>query len=175
MGSFVDCRQLEMEFSDAMQPVMRSLSGAEPTPLHSGKLDKNYELQSFGDFIAYNAEKNEQFRFELKVETRHTGNLFIETWSHRAILRLGWMLTVKTDLLLYGFIEPERVVYAIPFGRFRDWLWSLEPTATPSRYRIDAYPLRKQSRHDQNNDTWGHLVPINDIRKAQLIYKELNW
>jgi hypothetical protein len=164
-----------MEFEAAMLPHIRNMAGGEPTPLQCKNDEKRYELQSFGDYVAYNAGINELFRLELKYETRHTGNLFIETWSNRSLLRMGWFLTLRTDYLFYGFSDPDRIVYVVRFKPLREWLWSIDKSEKWPKYVIDKYRFVMQTKNEQGNDTWGYLVPVEDIRRASLIHRELKW
>jgi hypothetical protein len=171
MSAFEKCKDspLNKEFQAAMVPVMRELAGGgAPTPLEAQEKDKLFELQSLGDYISWNVSKSEQYRFELKVEPTWTGNLFIESWSNRQDMRQGWFHTLKVDALLYGFPTPDRVVFVIPWKKLREFLWH-------PKYRVDKMPFVQQRKHIQHNDTWGWLVPVEELKREKVIYKTLDW
>lgn len=149
-----------------MVPVIAEKWNCTPTPLHAENKDRNYELQKFGDYIGWNG--TEQIRWEFKCEHRWTGNLFVELWSNRAESRLGWFHTTQTDWLLYGF-HDRNVVYQIPWRAFRRFLW------TPPDYRIDKCRFIFQSKYEQQNDTWGALVPVSLLKENDCVKQELMW
>lgn len=94
---------------------------------------------------------------ECKSEYKETGNLFIESWSNRTAGRPGWLFNLtECDILLYHFLEPDGALYTVKFSRLREFDFS--------RYR--EVP---QSRYLQANDTWGYLVPVNDLREGRVI------
>ena len=88
---------------------------------------------------------------EFKAEETWTGNLFFEFMSNAYIGRQGWLYTLKTDLLVYHFLD-KNVVYVLDFPLD---LQKIEPWKYKSVV-IDA---------DQNNQTLGWLVRI-DVLEA---------
>lgn len=102
-----------------------------------------------------------EVRVELKCERRHTGNLFLETWSNRAFGRSrdGWMFTCKAHLLWY-FFAGTGDLYAVDFPRL--WEWAFGPPDGGGG-RIYRFPERL-TNCDQKNRTWGHCVPVSVLR-----------
>jgi hypothetical protein len=115
--------------------------------------------REFGDLTAYPLDKGlvRPFTFEMKAEERHTGNLFIETWSNRSERNPGWLYTCRAEYLFYVFTD-KGLVYRLAFGSFFHWLVGHE---TGSQHpRLDRYPELPQRKCVQLNDTWGRLVPV---------------
>jgi hypothetical protein len=105
-----------------------------------------------GDFILRDGEVTKTI--EVKVEERHTGNLFLETWSNRSRHTPGWMYTCRSMFLWYYFID-QATLYTMPMRSLRNWAFGSGDSAGG----IYAYPERKTSC-DQMNDTWGRVVPV---------------
>jgi hypothetical protein len=118
------------------------------------------ELQrSVGDLL-YNTDAETVYSAEMKAEEENKwGRFFLEMWSNREWFTPGWMIYLKTDLLLYHFLK-EDLLYPIPFMALRKWAFH--------RGRIYAFPERQQSKYKQANDTWGRCVPI------EILVRELN-
>lgn len=113
------------------------------------------ELQKTVGDVFYNSDPETIYSAEIKAEeSKKHGNFFLETWSNRARFTLGWMFNLKTDLLLYYFLEEDEL-YAIPFLKLRKWAFH--------DGRIYQYPERQQAKYDQLNDTWGRCVPCQTI------------
>lgn len=118
-----------------------------------GRLSR--ELQkTYGDAMV-NAADGQIWCIEFKVETTHTGNLFIETWSNRSRFNRGWLDHLETDILLYYFRDAE-TLYSIDFKALKSWAFG-SGDRPGSIYR---YPEVRQRKYDQRNDTWGRKVPI---------------
>ena len=107
---------------------------------------------------------------EIKAEERHTGNLFLETWSNKNLnekpsyaLRgstMGWLFSCRADLLHYYFLDTDDL-YVIPLFRLKRWAFG----ANKSAGRIYDFPEVGQAKYSQLNDTHGRLVPIETIRQ----------
>lgn len=109
-----------------------------------------------GDFVCRTIDGDNKY-FDLKVEERWTGNLFLETWSNLGFNR-GWLDKVKTDYIIYYFLN-KGVFYLIDFPRLKAWAYG-----TPSECgKLDKYKEVPQSKHRQRNVTKGRLVPIRVI------------
>ena len=109
---------------------------------------------------------------ELKAERRHTGNLFLETWSNRNLTNRvshssrgsnpGWMVKSRADYLFYHFLDGDQL-YIIPMFELQVWAWT--GVATAGKTFFD-WPEKPQNKYDQLNDTWGRCVPITALRQA---------
>lgn len=101
---------------------------------------------------------------EVKTERRHTGNLFLETWSNRTpdgeFRRDGWLFTLRADTVLFFFLDAD-VCYATPLNRLRDWAF-----IDGNMYRYPERAAGMSVRGEQKNNTVGHPVPVDDMRAA---------
>jgi hypothetical protein len=123
-----------------------------------------------GDFLA-NGPDGRCWGLELKTEEadRH-GNFFLETWSNLnfGMQTVGWMLTLKCDVLLYYFLE-SRELYSIDFRRLFEWAWGTH--GRPPQLHARNFRFKAQKKHSQLNETWGYCVPISKLG-AQVGYKK---
>ncbi len=115
---------------------------------------------------------------ETKVEEEHTGNLFIEFWSNRSILRTGWLLNLREcEWFLYGFQDQE-IIYCLDFHALVEWavrkqgMHRLDDRGRPNFCRYD---WRRQGKHIQANDTWGFLAPVTELKTAGVIHRTCNF
>ena len=94
---------------------------------------------------------------EIKAEEANEyGNFYFETWSNLSRLTLGWMYTLRADVLLWHFLR-EDVAYAMNFPKIQHWAFR--------KQRIYAFPEKPQKKYTQMNDTWGRCVPIEIIKR----------
>jgi hypothetical protein len=108
-----------------------------------------------------NDDAQHSWPVEGKFEDEYRANFYIEvrTWGGP-----GWFYTeTSAELLLYLFLN-HRKLFVIRWPEARQWL--LLPLAGRMT-RLEAYRLVEQSKYERN-DTWGRLVPINDLIKAGL-------
>lgn len=155
MTAFNTCRAFEAEVArDYLLPFFRGRASEGITLIEKGRHAKELQLR-FGD-LCYNAKATGALLFvECKAERRHTGNLFIETWSNYP-KRAGWLEHSDADLLAYFFRDVE-VLYVIDFPALKGWL---------TEDVLEGYRETAQTKHAQRNDTRGRLVPVADIAKA---------
>jgi hypothetical protein len=127
-----------------------------------GPLSRSLQ-ERVGD-VLYNSDDTEVWSVEIKGERKHTGNLFIETWSNRSRFNRGWLDKLEADLLLYYFLDSKDL-YAIRLQKFKAWAfggcWGAAEYPAGNIYRFREV---KQQCWEQPNDTWGRLVPIETIR-----------
>jgi len=107
---------------------------------------------------------------ELKAERRHTGNLFLETWSNRNLddavshatrgSNPGWLLKTRSDLLMYYFIG-EDILYVLSGIALKRWAFGCGNDSG----RIYDFPELKQKKYQQANDTWGRLVSVDVLMR----------
>jgi len=91
-------------------------------------------------------------RYEVKTEFQHTGNLFWETYSNKGAGRKGWGFTSPADVLYYLFWNDGKG-YRIDGLQRKIWVFD--------NHWKHKYPEVKQKKYDQENDTWGCLIPVN--------------
>lgn len=89
---------------------------------------------------------------EFKAEEKWTGNLFLESWSNRPIKK-GWMYTNPADYLFYHFLDKD-ICYGFLFSKLKEYYLD-------NVYRYRHVP---QGKTEQRNNTWGLLVPIEDLK-----------
>ena len=133
------------------------------------------ELQrSAGDLLYNPANDSDRIvAVEVKGENRFTGNFFLEYWSNRSRLTPGWMLTLRADLLCYVFNDVQRA-FVISLPKLQNWAFSKETERPGFDGYIYRFRLVRQSKYDQLNDTWGRLVPIEEVRtKVRLVEWDL--
>ncbi len=118
---------------------------------HSKELQK-----TLGDVLVNSAKLGgDLIALEIKCEARNAhGNLFLEEWSNRKWGTRGWMHTLDADVLWYYFIDTRELV-EVPLAPLREYM----------EQHGRSYPLKRQSKYNQLNDTWGRCVPITDILK----------
>lgn len=93
---------------------------------------------------------------ELKAELDDKyGNLFLEEWSNRHHSTAGWLRTCWASWLLYYFIR-QGVGYLMRPDCLRLW--------ADLDNRIEDFPLKRQAKYSQLNDTWGRCVPIGVLK-----------
>lgn len=104
---------------------------------------------------------------EVKTERRHTGNVFIETWSNRTRdterRRDGWIRTLQADAIVFLFLDEE-CAYVAPFLPLQDWCLY--------EGRVYDYPekvVRMSRDGEQPNVTIGHPAPVSVLLAARLI------
>lgn len=161
--SYCDARQVEAKGMEALTPFLNEVSDGRFVILDKGPLAKVLQ-QTDGDAILQ-TRGNGVWSVEIKVESRHTGNLFLESWSNKNLdsfenhVRIGsnpgWMLKLKSMLLLYYFLDVDKL-YVINLFRLQQWAFGAEGR----KPRVYSFPDVRQGRHVQLNDTHGWLVPL---------------
>lgn len=121
--------------------------------------------KTVGD-VVINTDPERIWTIEIKTEEKHTGNLFLEYWSNLNLEERrshaergttpGWLHTLRADLIFFYFLDTDDLYI---FNLFRLQQWALRER------EIYKFPLKRQKRHLQANDTHGHIVPISDLRR----------
>jgi len=124
---------------------------------------------TIGDVIL-NDKEGRVWSVELKAEEKHTGNLFLETWSNKNLIdqqshaargsTIGWLYSCRADLLMYYFLDSDDL-YIIPLLRLKRWAFGSNGRAG----RIYAFQEVEQEKYEQMNDTYGRLIPIAALAK----------
>ena len=117
--------------------------------------------KTVGD-VLLNTDSETIVSVEIKAEERHTGNLFLETWSNRHRETPGWMRTLDADFLFSYFLDQDSL-YVLNFQKLRAWF----STAEPELHEVE------QAKHQQLNDTWGRLAPLSRL-KREVGFKKLS-
>lgn len=152
MNAFQKASLVEQE---GMRILLPFISGhadrGHYTTTFKGKLAREFQRRA-GD-VLFNQE-GAIVTCECKTERKYTGRLFIEVWSNRSRLTRGWLDHLQCDYLLYLFLD-NRHLYPMRFDRLKSWCFGTEGPE-----RLCKYPIVKQAKYEQLNDTWGRLVPI---------------
>lgn len=182
-SSFERCRDLEEKWEPLFTEIINRDYGkgfsvyknSRSRELTSRVADMAVQ-KAAGDYTIFKETTRQQVAFcETKVESRFTGNLFIETHSNFSDdpnkQTLGWFFTSDSDFLWYGFDDVKRA-YKLDTQNLRHFL--LEKLVNRKRpsacaLRLSDYPERAQSKHSQRNLTVGRLVPIKDLISAGVI------
>lgn len=165
MNSFEEASGVETEGIVQLWPYLESISHDGKFILTSnGTLARRFQLQ-YGDAIL--AGENDSFwAIEIKIEHKHTGNLFLETFSNRNLdnredhaqygVSIGWLYKLVADRLLYYFIDTGDL-YNIDIFQLKHWAFS--------KGRIYKFSEVPQRKYEQKNDTWGRLVPVEVLER----------
>jgi hypothetical protein len=126
--------------------------------------------KSHGDIIMQTSER-EVSTIELKAEEEFTGNLFLETWSNKNLCSQkshaergsepGWLVKSRADLLLYYFLDTDDL-FVCKMLALQRWAFG---DGKPGK--VWGFQEVRQNKYVQKNDTWGHLVSI-DLLKRDL-------
>ena len=158
MNPFEKASQIEDQSWEILEPLIQHRS-FEGRFVRTARGPLARELQKSAGDVLMNTDEKSVFGLELKAEVKWTGNVFLERWSNRSRFTPGWFETAKCDLLLYHFLNND-TLYGFRFRKLREWFYYCENMGVPVASR---YKLAGQKKHDQLNDTWGYIVPINDI------------
>lgn len=149
-----------------LSPFLEERADGRLVILNKGPLARALQ-EEVGDMI-FTAKDGSARSVEVKIEQVHTGNLFLETWSNKNLdsreshasrgSTLGWMYKVKADLLFYYFL-PNDKLYVFDFFVLKRWAFGCDGREGRRR----EYKEVMQKVHTQMNDTWGCLVPIEDL------------
>ena len=161
MNPFKEASKIEKRGMPAILDFIRSQSlNGQFVTTEKGRLSKEIQ-KTIGDVIFNDAKHGKMWAVEVKCEQRNPkGNLFLETWSNKKRGNPGWLVKLKTDILMYYFIEPELLI-VLDFRKLVDWTYG--KSRKGNQYRIQDYREVEQKKYDQKNDTWGRLVAINDM------------
>jgi hypothetical protein len=158
-NSFEDCRKIEAKgWEDLKRFLLEHARDGQFVMTDKGRLAKELQ-ETIGDGLFNHHKTADLWAFELKTETENLyGNLFLEFWSNRSHFNPGWIFKLNTDLLFYQFLMEQKI-YCVNFQKLREWAFWKQGNKTTSG-RIFDFPMKKQGKHDQLNDTWGFCVPI---------------
>ena len=111
----------------------------------------------FGDIWLSSPKHQNAIEVELKSESKHTGNLFIETWSDIRNGVHGWLYHYANETRLAYAFNDTHTLYTCEMGELRKWAHgkSLE-----SAIRVEDFRQVEQQKYHQLNVTIGHIVPV---------------
>lgn len=166
MNGFDAARGVEARALVHLLPFLRERSDGRLVLTNKSALAR-FLQETVGDAL-FNTGEDRLWSVEIKAEARETGNLFLEIWSNRNLENQvshamrgsnpGWLFKLRADLFFYYFLDTENLYIANLF-KLQQWAFGCgEQTA-----RIWRYPQRQQRKYDQENDTWGAIVPIADL------------
>lgn len=160
MTAYQDSLKTEADGQGVLHDWLRHCCNATVVinaPAHFGR-----ELQQFGDMVVqWDGHKEKPIKYiELKIENKYTGNLFVETWSNKARKTPGWIINTKAEHLFYYFISNDTLI-SLDMMELKDFIYQVDSSG-----KVNAYKYRevKQGKCQQMNDTWGLLVPIDDLK-----------
>lgn len=170
MNAFTDAREVELAGKDDLLRFLEMQAGSGRVVLTDKGPLSQFLQETVGDAVM-NDRQMTTWGVEFKIEDRHTGNLFLETWSNLCRRNPGWMVKLNTDILLYYFLDA-RHLYSLGFQKLAKWAFGNsdayrrgEKVNKRSPGRIYDFPERRQRKRDQLNDTWGRVVPIEVLKK----------
>lgn len=163
MNGFDIARGVEAEGFMRLRPFLEdSADGNSIVVTNKGRMAP-FLQEVVGDVIMN--RRGLVWSIELKTERRHTGNLFLETWSNRNLddphnhamvgSNPGWLLKSRADLFMYYFLDAD-ALYVLSGLALQRWAFGFGGVEG----RIYSYPEVKQGKYIQANDTYGRLAPI---------------
>lgn len=166
--AFGQCNLIETEGRRLLLPYLKERSDGALVLTEKGVLARHLQLIA-GDALI-NTPDGRLWAIEFKVEQKHTGNLFLETWSNRNLndkyahamygSNPGWMVHCRADLLMYYFMDTDDL-YTIDLFRLKQWSFG----ANDRRSNLYRWPEVAQRKYQQPNDAYGRIVPINVLRQ----------
>lgn len=156
MGAFQDACEIERRGMADVLPFLRRLAATGGlVETNKGRLAREFQVRH-GDL---SLNQGDGFTsVEVKTERRYTGNLFYEQFSNRQRGVPGWGITLEEPELLAVYCLETRRVLLIPFQPLKRWAVEGE--------NMHRYPLVPQTEREQDNDTWGRLIPLRDVREV---------
>lgn len=115
------------------------------------------EEQRFcGDFC-WKRSETEKFFCEVKTEYEDKWeNFFLEHWSNNLTKKVGWLQYSLADFLFYYFLKDKKL-YVLFLKEIQKWSYEQE--------NIFNFPLKKQYKNEQQNESYGYCVPIDVFRQ----------
>ena len=111
----------------------------------------------FGDNWLASFKHQNAIEVELKSESKHTGNLFIETWSDIRKGVHGWLYHYADETRLAYAFNDTHTLYTCEMGELRKWAHG---EGLDSTIRIKDFREAEQQKYLQRNVTVGGIVPV---------------
>jgi len=172
LNAFETKKEVERRGMAKLRPYLTSEVG-KYLVTNKGVLAKHLQLVA-GD-VMWNDDSERLWAAEIKVEEKHTGNLFLETWSNRNLSdrasygerggNRGWLDHSRADLLMYYFLDSDDL-YTLDLFWLKRWAYGYKrPDGTQSPPNIGQYE-EKGPYVFQLNETRGVPVKIEILQKA---------
>lgn len=169
MDAFARACSVETRGRSVLEPFLLAKADGRFVLFDKGPMAKALQ-ETVGDGVFSIAGDREYF-VEIKTEQKHTGNLFLETWSNRNLKdrdnhaalgsNPGWLMKLRADLLLYYFLDNDHL-YVFDLFKLKRWAF-VQPGQSGHDGRVYDYREVEQGTHLQRNDTRGRIVPISDL------------
>lgn len=164
MNAFDSARGIESQSMALLLPYLNEVSDGRLVLTSKGTLAR-WLQESVGDAMLMKGDVT--YAVEIKAEQKHTGNVFLETWSNRNLEHkpghashgqsVGWLMKIRADLLLYYFIDKD-VLYSFDVFELKRWMFGKGDSL--GAWGSGRYRELCQRRYAQMNDTWGLLAPL---------------
>lgn len=167
--AFTSARTVEAQSLAILRPFIREYSESGFVLIEKSPLARSLQ-ETIGDILFNHKKMGRMVSVELKAEQKHTGNLFLETWSNLNVANdvsfeergsnPGWLIKLHPTLLFYHFLDVDRL-YVFRFHRLAQWAFGLRSKSNPDgASRIHDFREVAQAKYQQKNRTVGHLVPV---------------
>lgn len=159
-------KTVEKRSREILEPILMERSDGRLVYTDKGRLASEFQ-KKYGDVLIQEKKQGDMWAVEIKAEEKSSPNLFLEHWSNGKWYTPGWMFTLSTDLLFYHFLESDEL-YIIKFENLKRWFHFGDGFSKNSERHVpgcERFPMKKQKKYDQLNDTWGRPVPILVIQK----------
>lgn len=110
----------------------------------------------YGDKWLSSRMHQDAVEVELKAEEKHTGNLFVETWSDIRNGVHGWLYHYADATRLAYAFNDTHTLYTCQLGELRRWAHG---EGYSTAIRIEDFRAVEQAKYEQKNVTVGRLVP----------------
>jgi hypothetical protein len=176
VSAFDQARDVEARSLVVLEPFLVERHGRYVLT-GKGRLAR-YLQERVGDLL-FNDRAGNVWSVELKAEQKSTGNLFLETWSNRNFddpvshaehgCTVGWLLKATADLLLYHFLDCDRL-YAFNLLALKRWAFTAESVRKAEDGgklpgRVYDFVELVQQKYRQPNRTAGRIVPIRVLER----------
>jgi len=188
MTTYADNKETERKALKKLMPLLDVRSDGAWVPTEKGPLAR-FLQHTVGDALTsiYQGEGQEPMLVAVEIKgveaaydpkgVNGYGSLFLEVWSNRNLedeasfyergMKPGWMQTLRTDVLLYLYLQSDDLVI-IPWLKLLRWFWC------DSNLNLTT-ALRPQRKTDQLNETLGCLVPVKTLKRvagAQVVKRQ---
>ena len=157
MNAFEEASELERKAMQELIPFIKKKSfDGRFVVFNNGSLVLEFQKKA-GDVI-FHSDADRYYTIDFKVEEENKwSNFFIEIYSNKTKDKEtpGWYTYGKFDLLGYYFFA-EKIIYTMRMDNLRTW----------GEQNLHRYPLKKQRKRIQANNTWGKCVPIDVLCAA---------
>lgn len=171
MNAFDRASITEAQGLEILRPYLAEVSAGRYVMTAKGTLSKHLQLIA-GDALI-NTPDDKVWGVEIKVEARHTGNLFLETWSNRNLsskashaergMNPGWLTHCRSDVLMYYFLDTDDL-YIISLFQLKRWAFGFTDGDHTVKGRVYDFEEVVQRKHQQLNETCGRIVPVSRLQ-----------